>query len=268
MNPIYLSTGAFTGRMNGRDPMLVLKYAESFHCDGFEFMIFPEFVDNINTLLREYRSSGIKFPVLHTEKAIGNLFASEDNAEFEQSIEALKQNLYVAGELNAKKAVVHLWGRSDSDKNKELIYNRTDRLYKEAEPFGIDVLIENIFCVYGDPLSHLEAISERCPKAVFIFDTRPAQFHGQLEKTLKSDIAKKIRHMHINDYAGGYMEWDKINPIAQPQFGNVDWSRFFLLVKELGYSDSMTLEASAHVANGVDSETLNRSLDFIRNGLK
>ena len=267
MNKIYLSTGAFTGRVNGRDPYLVLNHWQKLRCDGFEFMIFPEFTANLNALLREYKASGISFPVLHTEKDIGSLFGAQSDFDFRRSLELIKQNLFVASELGAKKAVLHLWGREDSDKFAEKIYDRAEILYNETLPYGIDVLVENIFCVYQNPLLHLEKMHERCPKLGFIFDTRPAQFHGQLDKSLQSPIWQNVRHIHINDYNGGYLEWGKINPITRPPHGNVDWNLFFSHLKRTGYQESITLEAPAHIPDGVDDKTLNEMLDFIRNNL-
>ena len=43
MNPVYLSTGAYTGRVNGRNWRFAIEYAERLDCDGYELLIFPEF---------------------------------------------------------------------------------------------------------------------------------------------------------------------------------------------------------------------------------
>lgn len=53
-NPIYVSTGAFTGRKNGRNYKLAIEFSQSLECDGYEFLIFDDFYDNIDTIINDY----------------------------------------------------------------------------------------------------------------------------------------------------------------------------------------------------------------------
>jgi sugar phosphate isomerase/epimerase len=103
----------------------------------------------------------------------------------------------------------------------------------------------------------------------FIIDTRPAQFHRELDRICMSGLfeSKNIQHIHINDYKGGYMDWNAMYPIYQPGEGDVDFDMFFDYLKKAGYDDSLTLEATSMLSDGVNTEILNKSLNFIKNKL-
>ena len=263
-----LSTGAFVGRVNGRNHALLTEHHSEFDCDGFEFMIFPEFYNNSEPVIESYRSANLNIPVMHFDKEIGGDIGSESKEDYAHGLRLLLNDLNTAMRLGTKKAVIHLWGRKDSDKYTDLIYSRAGEVRDICLDNGVVPVFENIFCCVSSPLIHLENLAERYPDICFTIDSRPAQFHGELEKTLKSHVMKNVSHIHINDYAGGYLEWDKINPIPQPLNGNVDWDNFFSSLKSIGFDGTVTLEAPAHLPIGVDSETLNRSLRFIKNNLK
>ena len=265
---ILLSTGTFIGRVNGRNHSLLTEHHSEFDCDGFEFMIFPDFYDNAENITESYRRAELNIPVMHFDKDIGGDIGSENKEDYAHGLSLLAENLKAAKILGTKKAVIHLWGRKDSDKYTDLIYSRAGEVMDICLDSGVTPVFENIFCCVSSPLYHLENLAEKYPKMQFIIDSRPAQFHGELEKTLKSPIMKNVSHLHINDYAGNYLEWDKINPIPQPLKGNVDWNLFFSSLKALGYDNTVTLEAPAHLPVGVDSETLNGSLHFIRRNLE
>jgi sugar phosphate isomerase/epimerase len=264
---ILLSTGTFIGRINDRNHDLLPEHKNDFRCDGFEFMIFPDFYAQRTAVTEKYLAAEINIPVMHFDKDIGDGIGSEDDGKYAHALDLLKINLETANILGAKKAVIHLWGRTDSDKNSELIYSRAGEVKDICTGYGVMPVFENIFCCISSPLYHLQNLSAIYPDMRFIIDSRPAQFHAELEKTLKSPIMKKTEHLHINDYAGGYKEWEKVNPIPQPRKGNIDWDMYFDGIRKSGYNGTVTLEAPAHLPEGVDSKTLNESLDFIRKNL-
>lgn len=266
-NKIYLSTGAFTGRKNGRNYKLAIDYADKLECDGYELLMYEDFYQNINTIIADYIASELNFPVVHVDKMIGDLFADRNLSAFYKAKEILKQNCDIAKRLRSEKIVVHAWGYPASDENPELICERISDFIDIAKEYQIDLLIENVLCTYKDPLILLEKLYLQYPDLHFIVDTRHAQFHCELEKTLQSEIIKNVRHIHINDYNGGYKEWDKRNPILQPPNGCIDWDTFFNRLKSINYSHSITLEAPSMLENGVDTSTLNKGLKFIKEGL-
>ena len=250
---LLLSSGTFIGRINDRNFNLLPEHKSDFACDGFEFMIFPDFYAHLDEIIKKYLDARINIPVMHFDKDIGDGIGSEGADEYAHALKMLKINLKTANALGTKKAVIHLWGRNDSDKNSDIIYKRAGEVKDICLQYGVLPVFENIFCCF--------------PDMRFIIDSRPAQFHAELEKTLKSPIMQRVSHLHINDYAGGYKEWKKVNPIPQPQKGVIDWKLYFDGIKGAGYDGTVTLEAPAHLPFGVDSETLNASLDFIRKNL-
>ena len=79
---------------------------------------------------------------------------------------------------------------------------------------------------------------------------------------------KHICHYHVNDYAGGYKEWEKLRtlPIGK---GHIDFDRFFEFIHKIGYKGTFTLEATALDRNGViDIDMLNKQFEFIRNAME
>lgn len=237
-NQIYISTGAFTGIINDRNYKLAIKYKDKLNCDGFEFMMCDSFYSSINQIITEYKQCNLNIPVLHTEKQIGELIGS-DKSDFEDAKELFKLNCEIANKLGCKKAVLHAWGYPSSNKNPESICERVTSLLNISKQLGVCLLVENIMCLYGDPLPLLEKIYAAHPDIHFIIDTRHAQFHRELEKTLNSSIMKNVLHIHINDFSGGYKEWDKKNPIPQPGMGDVDWAMFFNKLAQINYSHSV-----------------------------
>lgn len=268
MNPLYLSTGAFVGRINGSNIGLLTEYANAFACDGFEFMVFPSFYPTIDRIVAACRAQGVNVPVVHTDKHIGDLLSTPGDAAFAEAVALFTENCRIAQGLDAGKLVLHGWGIPDSDKAFDENARRIGGLLAPAQDAGLDLLVENCFCLCGSPLAHLEALAGRYPGLGMILDTRPAAFHDELAAIYESPLWQgSVRHLHINDYAGGYRQWDAMYPVPQPGQGRIDWPAFFAALRRNRYTGSITLEAPSMRAEGVDAETLNRGLDFIRKGL-
>lgn len=139
-----------------------------------------------------------------------------------------------------------------------------------AERYGLTLTIENVVCNQRDPMTHLRTLADRYPDILFTFDTKMAAFHSQLEALYLPENAwlwPRIAHLHVNDYAGGHMDW--ANMSAKPLGdGHIDFGRFFAFMQEIGYAGSATYEATALDAQGVpDTDQISRSLHIIRKGL-
>ena len=266
--PVYLSTGAFVGRINGRNWHLPVEYADRLACDGFEFMIFPDFVEILPEIIREYRAAELRIPVVHAEKHLGDLVSDPAPAAWEAAAETVRRDCDAAAQLypaGRPKVVAHCWGIPDSDAHFDCIAERIGKLREIADACGTELLPENSFCKYGSPMEHFEALAALCPQLRFIVDTRCAAFHGELERFVTSEVFReRVVHIHINDYAGGYRDWDAMYPIPQPTKGKIDWEGFFSALRAIPYAHSITLEAPSMLPEGVDTDTLNGSLAFIR----
>lgn len=142
-------------------------------------------------------------------------------------------------------------------------------LNEVAGKYGLDLLIENVVCNVENPMKHLYELKEKYPNIHFAFDTKMAAFHEQLDFLYEPEYEwlwknGHIRHYHVNDYDGGYMDWCNLRtlPIGK---GKVDFKRFFDFIKRIQYKGDFTVEATAFDDEGVvDVEMLNEQFRRIK----
>jgi len=267
MSEILCSTGTMIGRPNGRDFKLLAQFAKRLSCDGFEFMMYDSWYEQVDKLLDFLKEQQLYIPVVHCEKRIGELISKGE--ETETVLEKFRVNCRAAQELGAKKLVMHLWDGLTSDAFFENNIRTYPVLQEIAAAHGLTLLVENVVCNHEAPFKHWCELAEKYPDIGFIFDTKMAAFHEELEQLYAPEMRwmmenGHIQHFHVNDYAGGYKDWKNLRtlPIGS---GHVDFDRFFAFVREMGYDQTFTVESTAFDAEGkVDFEMLNRQFDFIR----
>ncbi len=263
---LYFSTGAFNGRVNGRDPQLAADYASMLDCDGLEVMVYEDWYGRLDAIAALYRERGLRCPVVHADKVIGDRMSAPEPEALADALRRFEENCRFAALLGAGIIVCHIWGVPDSDAHLAGIINRTGRLLETAGRYGLTLAAENCVCVHGSPLRHMEELAARYPAIGFTLDVRPAQFHRELPAFFRSGLfeAGHIRHIHIGDYAGGYKEWDQLYPIPHPGEGTVDFPAFFRGLREKRYDGAMTLESPCILPDRVDTDTINRDLRWLR----
>ena len=264
MNRVLCSTGALLGRPNGRRFELLKELCPLINCDGFEFMMYDSWYDRTDKLLMELKSLGVPFPVMHFEKYIGEFVTK---GEFDEAARRFELNCRIANEIGAFKAVLHLWNGIISDSNFDNSLKGYGILRNIAETHGIELLVENVVCHEKDPLTRWTQLVDTYPDAGLIYDTKMAAFHEQ-DELFCGDGYKRlwqnVRHLHVNDYGGGYMEWQALKtlPIGM---GHIDFDKFFGKLKSENYSGCLTAEATAFDQNGmVNTALLNDCFDKIR----
>ena len=89
MSEIYVSCGAFISKLNGRDYKLLQKWADKFECDGFEFMMYPDFYDCLGDVVD--CCQGFRIPVFHADKVIGDRVSDPEPQSFDRAKE-LRRN--------------------------------------------------------------------------------------------------------------------------------------------------------------------------------
>ena len=170
--------------------------------------------------------------------------------------------------------VMHLWDGITSDhyfENNLKAYGEL-QLPEVAADYGVDLLVENVVCNVEDPMHHFCQLVDRYPDIHLIFDTKMAAFHGQLDLLYEEKYSflwkeHHIRHFHVNDYGGSYMEWGKLKTLPVGK-GWIDFDRFFAFIHEIGYDDTFTVEATAFGPDGkVDLAMLNDCVQTIRQKL-
>lgn len=269
MSRILCSTGALIGRPNNRDYTLLEPLSKQLCCDGFEFMMYDSWYEKAEEILDFLKRIRLNVPVMHCEKHIGEAVSLNEPGDMAEALRRFQINCDMAAALGAEKLVVHLWDGLTSDSDFQNNLEACGVLSELAGERGLDMLVENVVCNRENPMKHWCQLAERYPDIHFVFDTKMAAFHGQLELLYREEYdwlwkEGHIRHFHVNDYGGGYMEWEKLKtlPIGD---GHIDFSRFFAFIREIGYRDTFTLEATAFDSGGrVDTEMLNRCFGIIR----
>ena len=251
---ILCSTGAIIGRPNGRNYRLMETVAPQLDCDGFEFILYNNWYDQVDEITSYLKSLRLNIPVMHCEKTLAEHITRGGEEELKEAFRLFRINCDMAVHLNAKKMVMHLWNGVISDSKFENNLAAYEKLNKISTDFGLDLLIENVVC-HLDPMSHWLELHDRYPDIHFIFDTKMAQFHRQLEQIYQPEFEwlwkeNHIRHYHVNDYDGEYMDWNnlKVLPIGK---GNIDFDRFFAFIDKIGYRDTFTFEATGFDKQGV-----------------
>lgn len=260
---ILISTGALVVEKDYNDFELLKEIVPQLTCDGIEFMMYRRWYNQIERLVQVLKELNIDIPVMHFDKHIGEEIANE---EIEVALEHFEINCQIAKNIGATKAVLHLWNGRISDQKIDINIAAYGRLRNISEKYGIQLLIENVVCNTYNPFCNWNWLIEKYPDVLYIFDTKMAAFHCQLDGIYDFDKIDHIRHYHINDYNGGYMDWDsllgQVLPVGK---GNIDFERFFKFIKNTGYNDTLTLESTAQDKNGnIDIEMLNNQVKKIQ----
>lgn len=288
MNQFLCSTGALLGKPNNRNYRLLEEMASKLECDGFEFMVYGSWYPKIDELIACVKAMHLNIPVIHCQKSLGealcgikiwqegNNFSEyimtekEDEACYAQGKEKFLINLKVANAFGAEKMVLHLWNGLPSDRNIQKNIERYGELNDMAKKAGVMLMVENVICNTNNPLYDMELLYKNYPDVVFVYDTKMAEFHRQTMKIFEPEwewIVKEghIKHLHVNDYNGGYMDWGNFGvlPIGK---GHVDFDEFFKKFYMYGYSGDYTIEATAfdRSTGEIDFAMLNDCLADLR----
>lgn len=269
MKKILCSTGAIIGIPNGRDYKLLEPLSKQLTCDGFEFMMYSSWYEQIEEIKEFVNGLGLFIPVFHCEKSIGEYISKGSEEELTEAFHRFEINCDLAKAIGAEKLVLHLWSGHVSDSNFQSNLSVYAHLNEIATSFGLVLGIENVVCNVENPMKHLCELREQYSNIRFVFDTKMAAFHEELEQLYEKKYEwlwkeGHIYHYHVNDYNGGYMDWANLRTLRIGQ-GKLDFERFFDFIRKTGYEGDYTLEASAYDEEGnVDVELLNRQFAYVR----
>ena len=266
---ILCSTGAVVGRLNGRDHRLIMKYFPLLRCDGMEFMMYDSWYEKRGEVARDLAASGIPFPAMHVDKSVGDRISRDRGSDTEDALRDFSLNCEVANLIGAKQLVLHLWGNVDSDRHIDHNFRAYGRLTATARAHGLELTVENVVCSHADPMTHMAEMRALFPDCGFTVDTKMAAFHGQMALFSQPEWAwlwreGRVRHLHVNDYRGGYMDWSSLRTLFIGD-GQIDFIPFFETAGRYGYRGSLTCECTAMRPDGsVNIDRLNESLDAVR----
>ncbi len=268
---ILCSTGTLVSKINGRDYRMITKFAPQIQCDGFEFLMVPEFYENCDTVAKEVKAAGINFKTFHIEKDIGWYLSRLEDGDENRAFGFLKQDLRMANLLGLEFCVFHLWGGAESDAHVARNIGFLDRILECCREYGVTLSVENVPCTTHSPYENIKLLTSMYPEIPVTFDSRFAAFHGQ-EKAFCEDEElwkNNIRHIHISDIAKEMVDERKLRPILHPGEGCADFDTVFERLRT-SYSGTLTLESPVFLPEfKADTDKLNRSLnglDGILNG--
>lgn len=273
--PLYCSTGAIIGRVNGYDFRHILRVmpplCDGVPLDGLELMMLPAYLDKLPQMACEFAAVGLRFPIIHADKEVGTLLstgaAQNDPSLCEKAISLWVQNCAMGQRIGARQIVLHLWGGLDSDANLNGNLSHLAALNRFAAEHGLEVLIENVPCTTADPIANLTAIHAAFPDQRYVFDTRFASFHCQLESLTETPwlITDRLAHIHISDLRdGAERDFSRLRPILHPGEGSIDFPALLADLTARGFTGSVTLESPVMSEAGIDSAKLNASLCLLR----
>lgn len=253
---------------NGRNFYLVKDCVGKLQCDAYEFMMYDSWYPQVEELANFLSSLPIEIPHWHCEKRIGELFSLRRPGDWESAMQKFEINCELAAFLHAEDMVLHLWDGPVSDQHFENNLEIFPRLRETARRHGLELLVENVVCNCRDPLTHWAELREKYPDILLIFDTKMAAFHHQMDSVYTPEFLpywkNHIRHLHINDYGGGYMDWQNLKTLHIGK-GHVDFDRFFEYLHTVGYQGDYTVEATSFIPDGVIRiNDLNETFAYIR----
>ena len=263
MHRILCSTGAIISKRNNRDYSLLPTIVPQLDCNGLEFMMYESWyeghIESLKKVLANY-----SVPVFHMIKHIGEWVSL---GQMEEAVSLFRADCELAKDIGSRMLVLHLWSGRASDQHIERNIAAYPVLRDIAEAYGLFLTVENVLCNTQDPMTHMRTLADAYPDIAFTFDTKMAAFHNQEEALYKPENAwlwPHIRHFHVNDYAGGHMDWANMSA-KQLGKGHIEFDRFFAFVREMGYTGDFTCEATAISEDGsIRYDEMNASLERIR----
>ncbi|MBR4224617.1 MAG: sugar phosphate isomerase/epimerase [Oscillospiraceae bacterium] len=267
MDRILCSTGAFIGRANGRDHRLLTGIADKLDCDGFELLMYDDWYECPEDVARTINAIGKPFPAFHVEKDVGERISRNEPGDTEAALDLFRRNCEIASAIHAEKLVLHLWSGVSSDRDMPHNIEVYASLRDIADSYGLMLTVENVVCNCADPMTHLRELAAVYPDIRFTFDTKMAEFHGQLPKIYvvgNRCIWERVAHLHINDYKGGVKDWGSLKTLHIGD-GQIRFDEFFEFVRGMGYHGDMTIESTSFDRTGrIDVDSMNRSIERVR----
>ena len=263
MSRVLYSTGGIIALRNNRDYNLMPIIVPQMKCDGIEFMMYQSWYDgHVEALKRVLADFDI--PVFPMTKHLGEHISLGNMAD---AVSHFRADCERAKAIGSKRLVRHLWSGRASDQHIERNIAAYPALRDIAEEYGLLLTVENVLCNTRDPMTHMRALVDKYPDIAFTFDTKMAAFHSQEEDLYKPENAwlwPHIAHFHVNDSAGGHMDWPYMGA-KQLGKGHIDFAKFFAFVRSIGYQGDCTCEATALNEDGsVRYDEMNASLDRSR----
>jgi sugar phosphate isomerase/epimerase len=256
---ILCSTGIITRSPDQTDHKAILEHASALGATALELAVYEQWYGHLDEVVQDLGSSGLSFPVVHADKAIGAGLGSDDPDEAEESLRLLETNCRLAAALKASTVVVHLWELPTADRAIDRNLEHLSACLDTAEAYRLALAFETIPGFHATPLSNLKLALERDSRSLVTLDTEFLGFHGEVEESIAADWLwsdGRVRHVHLKDFDGRMRDGD-VRRYLLPGEGKLDLQRFLDGLRMRGYEGTITLEATARTPSGeLDQERL------------
>jgi sugar phosphate isomerase/epimerase len=268
MWPVLCSTGAFTRENLLPDHRPILSTGPSLEADGLELLFYKAWYPDVERVADDLLASGLRFPVIHSEKSIASALGSTDTAERAQALKKLEKNCRLGQQLGTQLLILHLWGMPGSDEHLERNLEMLGECINVAVDAELTLAVETIPCAQADPLTNVRRVLEQDERVLIALDTEFLSLHKQLEQALAADWLWQdgcVRHVHIKDYDGQMADAHHYRRYLHPGEGTIDFPGFFRGLAQRAYQGYVSLEASVVQPDGVvDLPKLHASLAHLR----
>ncbi|HEX4203194.1 MAG TPA: sugar phosphate isomerase/epimerase family protein [Ktedonobacteraceae bacterium] len=265
---LLCSSGAFSRYPDSIDHRAIQHIGPQLDVDGIEVMFYPQWYTQLDAIIAGLRHSGLRFPVIHGDKAIGVAFGKADATEREQGMTWLEANCKLGNALEAEVVVLHLWGWPELDDHLEQNFEPLHRALDMTSRYGLQLAIETIPCRLHDPLYNVQQAIAYDERSQVTLDTEFLALHNQIETVFAQDWLweeQRIKHIHIKDFSGAGLSVNGERRYLHPGEGCIDFDAFFARLQTKAFSGTISLESPARDSNGdIDVDKLQRGLDFIR----
>lgn len=239
----------------------IVRHGPGLGVSGFELGVFSAWYGHLDDVVTDLRESGLSFPVVHAEKAIGAGLGSENSEEAGDALARLEGNCRTAAALGAKTLVMHLWERPTGDSSLERNLAHLPTCLDTAAAYNVILAVETLPGDVGTPLANIQMALERDPRCRVTLDSEYLGLHGQLAESLAVDwlwVEPFVRHVHLKDFDGRLYR-DGVRRYLLPGEGSLDLQGFLATLAERGYAGAITVESSAITAGGeLDAEQLQK----------
>jgi sugar phosphate isomerase/epimerase len=247
-----LSTGAVTRDPVQTDHRAIVEHGPALGVSAFELGVYAAWYGHLDDVVSDLRDSGLRFPVVHAEKAIGAALGSAEPNDVDDAFQRLELNCRAAAAVGAKTLVLHLWERPSGDADLERNVKNLPDCLDTAAAYGLVLAVETIPGDVGTPLDNVRAAVERDTRCRVTLDTEFLGFHGQLDASIAADWLwrdNRVGHVHLKDFDGRLRDGGGRRYLL-PGEGSLDLQSWLTGLVERGYGGAITLEANAVTSEG------------------